>query len=613
MSTTVDVNIKVTGAKKAASEVGDVADKADQGNEAISGMTGALDRMTGGMVSGFQGMVKGLKAGVKGFKSLKAALISTGIGALVVVIGSLVSYFTQTKRGAEELEKASAALGAVFAILTDRLSGLGELMTKVFDDPLGSIMELANSIQNFLINKIKQLIEGFGLLGSSIAAVFRGDFSEAADLAADGLLKVGDSFLALNPMTAIAYQITDALIDMAPAAQEAAKAAFELAKRSIALRDSQRKLKVAFAEGRAQIKEYNLIAEDTTKGLNERMEAAENAIEIEKGLMSERQRIASEELAIAKEKAALSETTEEDLNAISDLEVELINIRTESAELQTTLNNKLNTIQAQSAAEAKRLDDEEAARYLEKEERRKMLLEATQTAQENEIDAVVAQYEKLYTLAEEFGYSEEELADRQRLAIKAINDKYNDQELAATKKTEDEKLQARHQSIQQAMSMAQSMASFLLALNNSSDKKDEEQQKKAFNRGKALQLAGAAMSTASAIISALAAPPVGLGPVAGIPSAIMAGLAGAAQAVTISRQKFNSGSTGGANTGSVSSPSVATADMTEALVPTTFADSVTAPTPRSPGINAPVQAFVVSSAVTNQQQLDAQITHQSSL
>ena len=119
MSTTVDVNIKVTGAKKAAGEVGDVANKAEQGGEAISGMTGALDRMTGGMISGFKGMAQGLKNGVKGFKSLKMALISTGIGAIVVAIGSLVAYFTQTQRGAEMLEKVMGGLGAVMGILTD--------------------------------------------------------------------------------------------------------------------------------------------------------------------------------------------------------------------------------------------------------------------------------------------------------------------------------------------------------------------------------------------------------------------------------------------------------------------------------------------------------------
>jgi hypothetical protein len=48
---------------------------------------------------------------------------------------------------------------------------------------------------------------------------------------------------------------------------------------------------------------------------------------------------------------ALSENVEADQQKLVDLEVALINIRTESAEMQTTLNNKLNIIRQQTAAE----------------------------------------------------------------------------------------------------------------------------------------------------------------------------------------------------------------------------------------------------------------------
>ena len=67
--------------------------------------------------------------------------------------------------------------------------------------------------------------------------------------------------------------------------------------------------------------------------------------------MAERQRIAQEEVDIQKAKMALSENVEADQQKLVDLEVALINIRTESAEMQTTLNNKLNIIRQQTAAE----------------------------------------------------------------------------------------------------------------------------------------------------------------------------------------------------------------------------------------------------------------------
>ena len=66
------------------------------------------------------------------FSSIKAGLISTGIGAFVVAIGSLVSYFTNTKKGAEQLQVAMAALGAAFNVIVDRASQLGGAIVKLF-------------------------------------------------------------------------------------------------------------------------------------------------------------------------------------------------------------------------------------------------------------------------------------------------------------------------------------------------------------------------------------------------------------------------------------------------------------------------------------------------
>ena len=66
------------------------------------------------------------------FGSIKAGLISTGIGAFIVAIGSLVSYFTNTKRGADQLSKALAGIGAVVSTLGDRFSSLGEGIALIF-------------------------------------------------------------------------------------------------------------------------------------------------------------------------------------------------------------------------------------------------------------------------------------------------------------------------------------------------------------------------------------------------------------------------------------------------------------------------------------------------
>ena len=96
------------------SAIQDVQTGVEGTSGAVSGLTNQLDKMTGGAVSGFRNLTGGIKNGVTGLKSFKVALAATGIGLILVAIGTLISYFTSTKRGAEQLKVATAALGAAF-------------------------------------------------------------------------------------------------------------------------------------------------------------------------------------------------------------------------------------------------------------------------------------------------------------------------------------------------------------------------------------------------------------------------------------------------------------------------------------------------------------------
>ena len=301
MAEKIEVGVVVTGADKASQQIDDV-DKATKGlSTNVTSLTGALDKMTGGAVSGFKNAVGGVKSFIKGMKLTRAAIISTGIGALVVAVVALVSAFATTNKGAKMLKVGMAALGAI----VERVTGY------------------------------------FQAAGAFIVGLFTGGVQQA---------------------------LTDYNTEMAKlpgTMEDAIKKAMELERRTQALRVSQRELTVQFAEGRAQIKEYNMIAEDTTRGLEERLEAAQKAIDIERELMAARQAQAQEEFDIAKERAAQSDSSEDDLDNLAQLEANLINIRTESAEMQTTLNNKLNIIRQQAKAAAKAEAD--AIKLAEKE------------------------------------------------------------------------------------------------------------------------------------------------------------------------------------------------------------------------------------------------------
>tara|TARA_R110002012_G_scaffold19990_3_gene71225 strand:+ start:874 stop:2562 length:1689 start_codon:yes stop_codon:yes gene_type:complete len=86
-------------------------------NETIDEATSGLDNMSGGGISAMKGIFKGAKTAAGGFRTLKGAIISTGIGALVVVVGSLIEYFSNFRAGIELVDKAMAGLGAVMGQL----------------------------------------------------------------------------------------------------------------------------------------------------------------------------------------------------------------------------------------------------------------------------------------------------------------------------------------------------------------------------------------------------------------------------------------------------------------------------------------------------------------
>ncbi len=104
------------------------------------------------------GKVKAAMAGVKAtakvmFGSIKAGLLSTGIGAFVVVMGSLAQYFSDSEEGASKLRGILAKVGVVVGNITDIVSNLGKaffnLMTGDFSAFKDGIAEAVDGVKNF--------------------------------------------------------------------------------------------------------------------------------------------------------------------------------------------------------------------------------------------------------------------------------------------------------------------------------------------------------------------------------------------------------------------------------------------------------------------------------
>ena len=156
----------------------------------LSGVKSMADKATGGLISGFTGSLTAIKSVVKGFKTLKFAIISTGIGALVVVVSSLMAAFTSSEEGANKFSKILGIIGTFTDNLIDRLADLGEFLIKAFENPQKAVKDFAKLIKDNIVNRFEGLVELIPQVGKAISLLFKGEFKEAGKVAANAVGKV---------------------------------------------------------------------------------------------------------------------------------------------------------------------------------------------------------------------------------------------------------------------------------------------------------------------------------------------------------------------------------------------------------------------------------------
>ncbi|GGK09035.1 hypothetical protein [Parabacteroides faecis] len=247
-----------------------------------------------------------------GLKILKIALFSTGIGAIVVVLGSLVAYLTKTQKGTEFLSNAMAGLGAAINVIIDRVAKFGGALVKVFS----------------------------------------GDFKGAAQDMKATFAGIGDEL------------------------QREIKLAYELNNISQQLEKQEVMLNMQRAASRKEIERLKMISDDTTKSAKERIAAAKQASEMEQADMKQQIELGEKKLAnilgqkeVTQEvrdmldavskgamsaddaisQLGLSESTVSDLKDFADLFQNVVDKQRDSYTKQIELQNKTNSIAKESS------------------------------------------------------------------------------------------------------------------------------------------------------------------------------------------------------------------------------------------------------------------------
>jgi hypothetical protein len=128
--------VKVEGAKQAEKDIRGVQDALNKFNDTVSknrDATRLLDRATGGAITKFQDLQKGVTQGIttvkglsKTFKGLRVAIAATGIGLIVVALGTIATYWDDIKgfiSGATaELERQQKEIEYTQKLLDDEVS-----------------------------------------------------------------------------------------------------------------------------------------------------------------------------------------------------------------------------------------------------------------------------------------------------------------------------------------------------------------------------------------------------------------------------------------------------------------------------------------------------------
>ena len=427
-----DATQAINALKSVGKEAQNTQKQAEQSSQAINDGMNALDKRTGGAVSAFKGLVGGIKSAVAGFKTLKGAIIATGLGALLVAITSLVAYFKETERGADQLRIITSALGAVMGKLMDVVIGLGEALFKAFSDPKQALIDFGTAIQENIANRVEGMLELLPALGKAIKLALSGEFKEAGKVAADA---VGKVTLGVENVTDKIGAAVDSVKAFGQSIADAGKEGARIAKIFNEVEKAERELVKQRAAANKQIQEARFIADDLTKSIEERIAAIELAGKLEEEVANKELETQRKKALALKQQADISESNKETLNEIAAAEARASELETASIARRKRLGMEITSLRKeQETATAAAIKKEQELLDLVDQANKDFLLqqgalldqafEMLKSDQQREIQAVQEKYFKLLELEELSGTERAALTEKQEAEIAAINAKY---------------------------------------------------------------------------------------------------------------------------------------------------------------------------------------------
>ena len=408
-------------------ESGDALKRLDKLEAAMFRTQENASEMAEKMGKGFDAAGKGADGAAKGVKkvgtSVGGLLKSLGLIAIAMeVFVFLKDILMKNQNVMDAMNTATLAFEILLKALFEKVSSLVEPMKSVFENPKQAIIDLGNLILENLINRFEGLVLGAQAVGKTFTALFNADWDGAAEGVKDyasALVQVGTG---LDKEQQDAF--VDGVKDLASELVVATEGAIDEAAAMVALRNE---LQLLEAEQRKQILVSQNLAElerqkrdDISLTIAERIAANDELAQILDEQSKIEEGIANKRLSLAQRELAL------DKNNI-DLKVAVINAETELADVRERINGQRSEqLTNQVALEKELFDFQQELRLLGKTER------------EIEMEELLIEVERLAEIQRLAADTEVDIEAEKKARIAALEAEWQEEDAAAAKKHADD-------------------------------------------------------------------------------------------------------------------------------------------------------------------------------
>lgn len=342
----------------------------------------------GGVTKFFGQNITAVTTAIKGMTKASLTFILSPIGAVIAAIGLalglVVTALTSTQEGMDRVTAVTRPLTAVMEVLLGIVQDLGLALIDAFSDPLGTLEKIYDFIKNRVVRQfeaLKDIVQGLFTLDFD---QMQKGFNDLGAMALETWGAIGEAVGAVTEKVAEGVMLGE-----------------ELDRLSKQYEETQIRNATLIPMLNSQLREQNKIAEDTTKSTAEREAAARRTLELSKQINAAKKDELTLELQIAENEAARNDTTRADQLEIEQIKGRIHDADAQSAELETTQQNKLNTIRKDALAQQEKAVDEQ----IKKQQELLALFEAEQG-------------ERARTLAEEITLAEQ-VSERKKEILKA--------------------------------------------------------------------------------------------------------------------------------------------------------------------------------------------------